>query len=143
MLELRDLICPLDCIVYPNNEFDHYLMKSPGWTLTAADKRTILYTTQNLNNLQFRDGKVPYEHLLNILDPINDTVIYTYGDAASAFLQKLLPTTVVKNLQRDGYVMPKQLPDSGCFRKHCARYCAKAKAIAIKDFVENHTNYEI
>ena len=34
------------CILYPNDEYDHYLFKNPGWQLTEADRRTIRYTTK-------------------------------------------------------------------------------------------------
>ena len=129
------------CIIYPNSEFDHYLFKMPNWYLTEGAQRTIRYTTQVLNNLSYMDGKVPYEEISNVLDPIKDTIIYTYSDIAVSFLQRYLPTTVVKNVQSDGFKMPNILPDSNCFRTHCPRYCAKSKAIAVKEYAENFTGY--
>ena len=130
------------CIFYPNAEYDHFLFKMPGWYLTDGDKRTIRYTTQMLNNLSYLDGKVQYEEIVNILDPVKDSIIYTYSEIAVTFLQRYLPTTVIKNIQHDGYTMPNALPNSGCFRKHCPRYCAKSKAMDVKNFVENFTDYD-
>ena len=134
-------ICKELCIIHPNNEFDHYLLKMPGLQLTEADRKTIRYTTQVINKLSYQDGKVPYEHILNLLDPVKDIVIYTFSDVAVRFLQMYLPTTVIKNIQNDGYVMPNNLPDSNCFRNHCSRYCAKSKARAIKQFLQNCIRY--
>ena len=125
------------CIIYPNNEFDHFLFKQPGWTLTEADKRTIRYTTQNLNKLCYEDGHISYDHIEKILDTVKDVTVHTYSDIAVVFLQKYLPTTVIKNIQCQGFIMPRVLPDSNCFRKHVSRYCAKAKALEIQKFVEN------
>ena len=123
------------CIFYPNKEFDHFLFKSPDLTLTEADKRTIRYTTENLNELQYEDGHIPYDQIGEILNSVKDLIIYTYSEVAVKNLQKYLPTTVIKNIQHDGFIMPKTLPESGCFRKHCQRYCGKAKSIQIKNFM--------
>ena len=123
------------CIIYPNNEFDHFLFKNPDLKLTKADKRTIRYTTEHLNELQYEDGNIPYEQIETILNSVKDFIIYTYSEIAVKNLQKYLPTTVIKNIQQYGFIMPKTLPESGCFRKHCQRYCGKAKSIQIKNFI--------
>ena len=102
--------------------------------------RTFRYTTQNLNNLCYQDGFIPYDQIANILDSVKDVTIYTYSEIAVTILQRYLPTTVIKNIQNDGFNMPKILPDSGCFRQHCQRYCAKAKAFELKKFLEEMDN---
>ena len=123
-------------IIYPNHEYDHFIFKKPCWNLTEADKRTIRYTTQNLNQLCYEDGHVSYEQIGMILDSVKDITLYTYSDIAVTFLQKHLPSTVIKNIQCQGYTMPRELPNSNCFRHHASRYCAKSKARAIQKFVE-------
>ena len=70
------------------------------------------------------------------IQKIKDLKVYTYSDIAVKLLQQHLPTTAIENIQDQGYKMPPQLPNSKCFRKHNQRYCAKAKAIAIRKFVE-------
>ena len=84
------------CILYPNDEYDHYLFRNPGWQLTEADMRTIRYTTQNLNNLCYQDGFIPYDQIANILDSVKDDTICTYSEIAVTILQRYLPTTVIK-----------------------------------------------
>lgn len=128
------------CIVFPNNEFDHYLFMKPEWILSDLVRKTIRYTTQHLNNLSYEDGDVSLSQLPSILDKIKDIKVYTYGDAAVKLLQNCLPTTLIENVQDQGYKMPTQLPDSKCFRKHNSRYCAKSKALAIQDFIDNLGN---
>lgn len=124
------------CIYFPNGEFNHYLFQKPDWLLSDVARKTIRYTTQNLNNLSYEDGDVPLSQLPGILNKIKDVTVYSYGEAAVKLLQKCLPTTLVENIQDQGYKMPAELPDSNCFRKHKQRYCAKAKAIAIQEFVD-------
>ena len=123
------------CIIYPNDDWEQYLFQSPIVDLTEADERTIRYASKNLNGLGYSDGYIAYSQIGNTLDPVKDDTIYTYSDIAVCTLQKYLPTTVIINIQDKGFLMPKKLPDSGCFRKHCQRYCAKAKAIEVKKFM--------
>ena len=126
------------CFMYPNGEFCHLLFKPPvNQNLTRADERTIRYTTSNLNNLVYQDGDVPYECLNDILQTVQLYVIYTYSEVALRFLQSVLPTSIITNIQTQGFKMPSTLPDPACFRRHNCRYCAKAKAIAVKNFVES------
>ena len=84
------------CILYPNDEYDHYLFKNRGWQLTEANRRTIRYTTKNLNNLCYEDGFIPYEQIANILDSVKDVTICTYSEIAVTILQRYLPTTVIE-----------------------------------------------
>ena len=63
--------------------------------------------------------------------------MYTYNDLNLKFIQNILPTTIVTNVQELGFQMPDVLPDANCFRSHNSRYCAKAKCVAIKNFVES------
>ena len=96
----------------------------------------IRYTTTNLNNLVYQDGDVPYECLYDILQAVQLHKIYTDGEVALRFLQNVLPTSMITNIQTQGFTIPSTLPDPACFRRHNFRYCAKAKAIAVKNFVE-------
>ena len=123
------------CVMYPNNDYDHYLFKRPSVDLTEVDQRTIRYATEKLNELFYSDGFVTYNQIGDTLDPVKDDIIFTYSDVAVCVLQKYLPTTVIINIQSKDFKMPKTLPESGCFRKHCQRYCAKAKAIEVKKFM--------
>ena len=123
------------CVMYPNNDYDHYLFKRPSVDLTEVDHRTIRYATEKLNELCYSDGFVTYNQIGDALDPVKDDIIFTYSDVAVCVLRKYLPTTVIINIQSKDFKMPKTLPESGCFRKHCQRYCAKAKAIEVKKFM--------
>ena len=123
------------CIIYPNNDYEHYLFQQPTLDLTKKDEQTVRYTSKYLNQLGYSDGYIEYNQIENTLTPVKDDIIYTYSDIAVCALQKYLPTTVIINIQNEGFVMPKTLPESGCFRKHCQRYCGKAKAIAVKNFM--------
>ena len=128
-------------ILFPNAEYNHYLFKSPeDIILSSMDEKTVRYTTQYLNNLLYSDGDISYNQLGSILRKFIDYKIYTYSLIAERFIQGFLPTAVVINTQDLGYHLPKTLPNPNCFRRHNHRYCSKAKAIAIKDFVENKVN---
>ena len=116
------------CIMHPSGEYNYFLFSKPDIPLTAKDLETIQYTTANLNNISFDDGDIPYE--------LKHFRIYTYSDIATRILQGYLPTTFIKNVQEiENYKLPAELPDSNCFRNHNQRYCAKAKAIAVKEFM--------
>ena len=124
------------CLIYPNDEYNHFLFKKPDGFLSEISKKTIRYTTQHLNNLSYEDGDISCNLLPAILEKVKDLTIYTYSDIAQKFLQHYLPTTAIENVQNQGNKIPSQLPDSKCFRSHNQRYCARAKAIAIKKFVD-------
>lgn len=126
------------CLIYANNEYSYYIFKAPiDISLSEADKRTIRYATENLNNLSWHDGSVPFECIPSILKDVEQYKIGTYGELARRFLQGILTMSSVTNVQASGFKMPPTLPDSGCGRIHSPRYCAKAKARAIKNFMEN------
>ena len=126
------------CFLYPNWEFCHLLFKPPAnRNLSDIDRRTIRWTTNNLNNLLYQDGDVPYECLYDILNAVHLHRIWTYSEVAQRFLQNVLPTSTIINIQTQGFTMPSRLPNPACFRRHSFRYCAKAKAIAVKNFVES------
>lgn len=131
-------------VIFPNAEYSHYIFEKPNdIVLTAQDQTTIRYATRNLNSLNYADGDVPYNQLGVIFSKLDDFVIYTYSIIASKLIQSYLPTTVVINTQDLGHKLPKELPDPNCFRLHQNyRYCAKAKAAEVKDFVENGQNSE-
>ncbi len=125
------------CIMFPNGEYNHVLLQPPlNQELSAVDRRTVRYTTQHLNNLSYSDGDMPYENLCDILSKYDEYRVYTYSKVVLKLLQTVLSTSVVINIQDMGYEMPSELPDANCFRVHNPRYCAKAKSIAIKNFVK-------
>ena len=136
------------CIFYDSEDFDHYMFEKPNWTLTGKDLETVRYASTELNGLQLYDGTIPYKEIGGILQSIKDYQIYTFSDLAVKTLRKYLPVTKkIKNIQDLGFEMPKQLPNSHCFRSHnvlhrkhyCTspryRYCAKAKALEVRDFM--------
>ena len=124
------------CIYYDGDEFDHYLFKKPEWELSEKDMKTVRYASCQLNGLQFNDGSIPFNEIEHILKNIENRQIYTFSDIAVKTLQKYLPNTPkIKNIQDLGFEMPKQLPFSYCFRIHRPRYCAKAKAKQVREFV--------
>ncbi|KAL5269339.1 hypothetical protein ACHWQZ_G002979 [Mnemiopsis leidyi] len=127
------------CCMFPNGEFTHTIFKPPmtSHNLSEVDKRTIRYATRNLNNLSFHDGWYPYENMGELLKRFQEYRIYTYSDVTLRLIQQFLPTTVVVNVQDEGFKMPDSLPDAVCFRVHNPRYCAKAKCVAIKNFIES------
>ena len=128
-------------IIFPNTEYTHYLFEKPvNFILSLIDEKTVRYATRHLNNLIYADGDTPYNQLGPILQKLSKYTIYTYSQIASNFIQEFLPTTIVINTQDLGHQLPKVLPDPSCFRLHCPRYCAKAKALAVRDFVEHEQN---
>ena len=123
------------CIMYPDGEFNHYLFTKPLSMFTEDDLRAINYATENLSKLPLEDGAVPYNEIDSILEKEREHYIYTYSEVAKKVLQTYLPTSFVENVQQKGFQMPKQIPNSHCFRNHNQRYCAKAKAIAVRNFM--------
>ena len=67
------------CLIYPNDEYNHFLFKKPYGFLSEISKRTIRYTTQHLNNLSYEDGDIPYNLLPAILEKVKALTIYTYS----------------------------------------------------------------
>ena len=125
-------------ILYPNKEYNHYLFKNPSKLLSSKDSQTVRYTTKYINKLSWYDGDVLYSNVGQVLKKVRDWKIYTYGSAARKFLAKYLPNSVIIDIQPDTGKMPSVLEPCGCFRDHPTRYCAKAKALYIKDTVDNH-----
>ena len=126
------------CVYFENNEYNHYLFKPPpNHRLTEVDERTIRYTTNRINGISYHDGDVPYGIMDEVLSRYREYTIYTYSQVALNLLQRALPTTVIINVQELGFKLPSELPDPVCCRQHPARYCAKAKAIAVKNFCKN------
>ena len=108
----------------------------------------IHYIFSQLNGLQFFNGSIPYKEINGILECIRGNQIYTFSDLAVKTLRKYLPDTKkIKNIQDLGFKMPKQLPNPHCLRSHNVldqkhyftspryRYCAKAKAPEVRDFM--------
>ena len=136
------------CILYDGEEFDHYMFEKPSWTLTGKDLETVRYASTQLNGLHLYDGSIPYKEIDGILRGIRDYQIYTFSGLAVKTLRTYLPNTKkIKNIQDLGFEMPKHLPNSHCFRSHNVwdkqhyftshryRYCAKAKALEVRDFM--------
>jgi hypothetical protein len=127
------------CCMFVNEEYNHYLLKPPkDCYLSDIDKRTIRYTTRNLNNLAYHDGDFPYENMHEIFERYREYRVYTYSDVTLKLLQNFLPTSVITNTQEMGLRLPSTLPNPRCCRQHTNfRFCAKAKAIAVKNFIES------
>ena len=124
-------------ILHTNDEYDHYILEAPkDLVLSPKDSYTIRWVTKNLNQLSYSDGFIPYNALTRIFQGVCNMTIYTHGCIATDFIQKYLPTTIVINTHINGFKLPELLPAVECSRFHPARYCAKAKAKAIKDYVE-------
>ena len=124
------------CYIYKNGDYNHFLIKNPDRLSSESERRTIRYTTKHLNNLCYFDGDIPYDMIPSLLNHLNDAKLYTYSDIAEKVLQVYLPNTEIENIQNQGYKMPAVLPNSGCFRAHTQRYCAKAKALDIKKYLD-------
>ena len=115
--------------------YNQYLIKNPERILAESERRTVQYTTQNLNNLCYFEGDIPYNMIPTLLNPLKDCKLYTYSVMAVKVLQIYLADTFIENIQNQGYKMPATLPDSKCFRAHNQRYCAKAKALEIMKYM--------
>ena len=131
------------CIMFPNKEYNHYLFKSDSFGLSDNDFKTIRYAMKTINKLSFHDGDTPSHHLDEILQRYKEYTIYTYSEVMQKRLQHHLPTTIVINAQDEGLKLASELPDPKCFREHPHRYCAKAKAIAIRKFMDNEDNVDM
>ena len=105
--------------------------------LTSRDAEIVRWVTRNLNHLSYSDGFFPYNALIQIFQRVKNVTIYTHGCIATNFIQKYLPTTIVINTRKEGLKFPEHLPAANCSRFHPPRYCAKAKAKAIKEYVHD------
>ena len=126
-------------VLFPNGEYNHYILKKPEFRhLSTLDEQTVRYVTRYINGISYVDGNVPYEELGAIIKNLEGYTIYTYSSVAKTLIQDFLPTTVVINIQELDHFLPTSLPNPRCFRNHPNyRYCSKAKAIAIKNIIEN------
>ena len=125
-------------IIFPNIEYNHFIFEPPkDLELSTCDQKPVRYASRHLNSISYTDGDIPYENIDPILKKITEYTVYTYSEVAAKMIQQSLPTTIVINTQDLGHQLPKELPNSDCFRLHNRfRYCAKAKAIAVKEFIE-------
>ena len=124
------------CVLYPNGEYSHHLFKPPSnKLLSEIERRTVRYATIHLNHISYNDGYIPYANVDEILSKYQDCQVFTYGEVSLNFLQSAMPTTVIENIQNRGFKLSAELSDPGCCRIHPPRYCAKAKALAIKSFL--------
>ena len=128
-------------ILHTDGQFDHYILQPPLDTeLSVKDLQTVFYVTKNLNNLPYEDGYIPYEKLTEIFKGIENNIIFTYGCIATQLVQKYLPNTIVFNTRKEGFKLPANLVPTYCSRLHPPRYCAKSKAIEIKNY-EDKKNF--
>lgn len=122
---------------FSNDTHDHYLFSPPIENLCEKDQKTVRFVTKHLNHLAWFDGTIVYSHVERILKKIQHFRVYTYGRDAKQFLLRYLPTTAVIDIQEEmACKMPNVLEQCECFRIHPPRYCAKAKSLYIKQFVE-------
>ena len=127
------------CILYDTDIYDHYLFRKPEEKLSEADMATVRWATCHLNNLEFNDGCVPYKEIEQIFKKIENYEIYTFSYVAVETLQKYIPNAPkIQNIQEFGYEMPKRLGFAYCFRPHTPRYCAKAKAREVRNYMALH-----
>ena len=126
-------------IQIPSREFRQFIFKNPkDLQLNDEDLRTVRYTTRHLSGLSYTDGDVPYDEVAVVLNRLKNCTIYTYGYTARNFLRTYLPTTVIVDIQELGFNMPTELPKTPCFINHRPRYCARAKADAIRLYLESN-----
>ena len=125
------------CLLFSDGAHDHYLFAPPIEDLCEKNQKTIRFVTKHLNHLAWFDGSIVYSHVERILKNLKEHRLYTYGKSAKQFLLRYLPTTAVINVQEEmSCQMPNVLEHCECFRRHPPRYCAKAKSLYIKQFVE-------
>ena len=130
-------------IIFFNREYKHFLFKKPtNFLPTPKDIITIKYTTNRFNGLSFLEGDVPYNLIEDILTPYKDYKMYTYSYIFKNFLQNILPSTTIINIQTYEKKLPANLPKPNCFRNHKARYCSLAKAKEILKIVEMGMNMD-
>ena len=121
-------------ILSEGEEWKHFLFLPPTMVLSSIDHRTIRHATRNLHQLTWTDGDVPYSMLYPILTKFRDSTVYTYGSSTTNFLKEALPTSVIVDVQKEGFEMPGILFKRCCFSTHDARQCSLVKAHAVKEF---------
>ena len=126
------------CIMFSNKEYTQYLFKGGTIGLGENEFKAIRKAMKTTNKLSFHDGDTSPYQFADALDRYKDYTIYTYSEVMQKYIQHHLPTTLVINTQDTGLILSDKLPDPGCFRHHPPRFCAKAKVIAIRDFIENN-----
>ena len=111
--------------------------KKPEFELSKKDMASVRFVSCKLNGLKFNDGSVPYDEIKEILKKIGNRQIYTFGDIAVETLKKYIPNAPkIKNIQELGFKMSLEIPFQCCFRRHRPRYCAKAKAREVREFIK-------
>ena len=131
-------------LLITDDEFKHFVFSAPDITLDNKEQKTVRYCTRYLHGISWSAGDIPYDAIDGILRKYQTCTIYCYGYTSAGFLQKMLPTTVVVDVQKEGYVMPKTIPTKQCFIVHNSRHCARSKAHAIRSYVLNvHSNIDV
>ena len=133
--QLGRLFVPKEVTVLSEGEeWRHFLLLPPTTTLSENDNRTIRYTTRNVHEITWTDGDIPHYSIHSILRKFQDSTIYTYGYSTTNYLRSVLPTTVIVDVQKEGYEMADVLPKKGCFLIHDPRHYSLAKAHAVRDY---------
>ena len=128
-------------LLFTNGEFNHTLFAPPlDFHPTNEDLSTIKYTTNTIHGLTFTEGDMPHIKLQDVLGRLEDCKVLCYGEHTRKLIQNYIPFNPVVDVQRTGFVMPKQLPPNDCGRNHPGRNCSMSKAQAVKTFYENLNN---
>ena len=120
---------------YMGSEWCHFLLAPPSGEVTETDRKTISWTTNHLNHLNWNEGILPYDNISNILMTVGHCHVVCHGSAARIFLKKhLAPTTKLTDMAELGHKLPSKLPKAPCGRNHGGRYCSMAKAFHLRDY---------
>ena len=124
-------------VIKNNSDVDHFIFMKPDVVFTAAETKTIAWTTKYLNGLKLTDGHIPYNTVPHIISQLSHSKIFCYGSLTTKFLRSIIPLGYIIDVQLKGFSLPKNLKDSHlrCGRSHPIRFCAMAKANAIKNFI--------
>ena len=122
-----------------DNSFRHYFFRRPqNMTLTPEDKNTCYYATKVLGGLGMNEasnGSLDNPIHISILRSLSHFRILVVGNVAKLYVQAILPTTEVKDLQEiSSFRYPSTLPTARCGFEHNPRYCSLAKLKCVKDF---------
>ena len=128
------------CVMFSNKEYSQFVFKTDDVVLSEGDYKAIRDAVKHTSKLSFHDGDIPSHLVCDILERYQEYTIYTYSEEMCDFIQHHLPTTIVINVQDKGLTLKEQLPDPICFRRHPPNFCAKAKAIEIRNFMDNYIN---
>ena len=125
-------------ILSMGEEWKHFFFLPPAIKLSTNDKAWIRHSTRYCHELSWSDGDIPYTLIQPILEKFKDLTIYSYGQYDTNLLEEFLPTSVIVNIQREGYTLPNSIKKRNCFNNHNPSRCALAKAHAVKEYMLNN-----